>query len=135
MQPIMMSNAHDIYRKQGVMTASPVELIVMLYDGLKKNLLLAQKKMKNGDSIEATHKHLIRAQDIVSELISSLDMNIEMSENLLSLYEFILYSIGEVNLKKDPELLDPLIVIVQQLKEAWEEISSTNKGSIALTED
>lgn len=132
MQPMRISTPQDTYLKQGILTANPAELVVMLYDGIKKNLLLAKRAMLKEASPSVTHEYMMKAQAIVGELINSLNMDVEMSRNLLSIYDYMLYSMTVINTKKDPELVDPLVEIVQTLKDAWEEIGSGCKGTLSL---
>lgn len=136
MQQSVMINARpqDAYRRQDVLTANSVDLIVMLYDALKKNLVLGRRKIEKNDA-SAAHKHLMKAQEIISALVNSLDMNYEISEDLLSIYEFILRNIEYANIHKDAEPLEPLVEIVGTLRSAWYEISVANKGSILLGEE
>jgi flagellar protein FliS len=127
------SRPQDAYRQQDILTANPIDVIVMLYDALKKNIILGQKKIAKGD-IQGSHNHLIKAQQIVTELVNSLDMSIEMSETLLALYTFMLKSLEEANMKKDAEPLDAVREMVEELREAWNEISVLNKGNLYLKE-
>ena len=124
----------DAYRRQDVLTASSVDLIVMLYDALKKNLILGRRGIDKKD-VQLTHKHLMKAQDIVSALISSLDMNYQISEELLSLYEFIIRNTADANIRKDAALLEPIIEMVDTLRSAWVEISMSTKGTMHLREE
>jgi len=132
---MVMINARpqDAYRKQDIMTASSVDLIIMLYDALKKNITLGRRSMARKD-VESSHKYLIKAQEIVSELINCLDMSYQISEELLSIYEFILRNVEEANIHKEETPLTPVLEIIDSLREAWKEISATNKGSIYLQE-
>ena len=128
------SRPQDAYRKQDIMTASAVDLIIMLYDALKKNIILGKRGILKND-VDSAHKHLIKAQEIVAALINSLDMNYQISEELLALYEFLLRSMGEANMRKDAEMLEPLTEIVDELRSAWNEIRMTNRGSAYLSEE
>ena len=123
----------DAYRKQDIMTASSVDLIIMLYDALKKNIILGRRGMVKKD-VEGSHKSLIKAQEIVSELINCLDMSYQISEELLAIYEFILRNVEEANIRKDEAPLIPVLEIIDSLRDAWKEISATNKGSMYLHE-
>ena len=127
------SRPQDAYRRQDVMTANSVDLIVMLYDALKKNIILGRKGIVKQDA-HAAHSHLMKAQDIIEELVNSLDMNYQIAEDLLSLYEFALINIAEANLRKNPDLLGPVIEIIDDLRSAWYEISLSNKGNLYLGE-
>ena len=136
MQQMVMINSRpqDAYRRQDVMTAGPVDLIVMLYDGLKKNIVLGKRGILKKD-VPGAHKHLMKAQMIVTELINSLDMNYQISDELLELYEFALKGLADANLHKDAEPLDPIIEMVDSIREAWKEISNMNRGQIQLNEE
>lgn len=130
-QQLVMKNPCDAYLKQRVMTASPMELILMLYDALKKNLLLAEKSLQKGE-FEAAHNKLIRGQEIVCELLNSLDMNYELSENLMDVYEFLLHSMALINTNKKAEDIPGLVEIVESLREAWQEVADKTKGAVSL---
>lgn len=136
MQQMVTINLHpqDAYRQQDVLTASPVDLIVMLYDALKKNIVLGRKGIVKKDA-QAAHKYLMKAQEILTELLNSLDMNYEIAEELLSIYEFLLRNLEDANLRKDPEPLEAAIEIVDTLRSAWHEISVSNKGSLYTSEE
>jgi len=136
MQQMIMINSHphDIYRKQDVMTASSVDLIVMLYDALKKNIVLGRRGIEKKDVMGA-HKHLMKAQEIIAELISSLDMNYRISEELLSIYDFMLSSVRDANIHKDAKPIEPLIGMVDSLRSAWSEIGMANKGTMPWREE
>ncbi len=133
MHQVMINNAQDVYRRQTVMTASPAELIVMLYDALKKNMLMASRAIDRGDASGA-HDRLMKAQAIVGELMSSLDMRVPLSEDLYSIYDYMLFAMGEINLKKDKTLVAPLVEMIDDLKSAWQFVSESQYGSLALEE-
>ena len=136
MQQMVMINTHpqDAYRRQDVLTAGPVDLIVMLYDALKKNIVLGKRGIAKND-IPGAHKYLIKAQLILTELINSLDMNYQISEELLDLYEFALKSIADANMHKDTEPLEPIIEMVDSIRDAWKEVSTMNRGTIQMGEE
>ena len=135
MQQTVMINSHpqDAYRRQDVLTASSVDLIVMLYDALKKNVVMGRRGIVT-KNIPLAHKHLMKAQDIVTELINCLDMDYQISEELLSIYEFMLTSLGDANIHKDGSLLGPVAEMVDSLRSAWHEISVSSKGSLYMSE-
>jgi len=136
MQQMVMINTRpqDAYKKQDVLTASPIDLVVMLYDALKRNILMGKRGITN-KNVPVAHKHLMKAQMILTELINSLDMNYQISEELLDLYEFALKSIADANMHKDIEPLDPVIEMVDSIREAWKEISNSSRGTMQLGEE
>jgi flagellar protein FliS len=123
----------EAYRRQDIMTASSVDLVIMLYDALKKNIILGRRGIQKKD-VQSAHKHLIKAQEIISELINCLDMNYQISEELLSIYEFMLRNTVDANLNKDESSLAPVIDMIESLREAWKEISASNRGSMYMQE-
>jgi flagellar protein FliS len=123
----MSSNPQDLYRRQRILTASPVELIVLLYEGLKKDIILAGRAVANND-IPRAHENFIKAQAIVSELMNCLDMSAQISEELMRLYEFLLEELVEANMKKDTSKLPDLVEIVEELRSAWAELAEQQKG-------
>ena len=136
MQQMLSLNTRpqDAYKRQDVLTASPIDLIVMLYDALRRNIIMGKRGITN-KNVPMAHKHLMKAQMILTELINSLDMSYEISTELLDLYEFALKSIADANMHKDIEPLDPIVEMVDSIKEAWLEVSKTSRGTMALGEN
>lgn len=133
-QMLINARPQDAYRRQDVLTASPIDLIVMLYDALKRNILLGKRGIAN-NNIPLAHKHLIKAQLILTELINSLDMTYDISKELFALYEFALKSVADANMHKDVAPLAPVIDMVDSIKEAWQEVSRANRGTMSLGVD
>jgi flagellar protein FliS len=131
---MLNTRPQDVYRRQDVLTAGPVDLIIMLYDALKKNIILGKRGITKND-VPSAHKHLIKAQMILTELINSLDMNYQISAELLDLYQFALTSLTNANMRKDTEPLDPVIEMVDSIREAWKEIGQMNRGTMQLGEE
>ena len=98
-QQVMLTNAQEVYRQQKILTASPMELILMLYDGIRKDLLQAQIAIEK-KNMQMAHDKLINAQDIVIELINSLDFKYSISNELLSIYEFLQKLLQDINVKR-----------------------------------
>ena len=71
------------------------------------------------DLYEETNRSLQKAQDIVMELIDSLDMKYEISAELLRIYEFVHYRMVRINLSKDSKTADALIAIMEGLRDSW----------------
>lgn len=134
MQPLKMTNPQEEYRRQGILTASPAELIAMLFDGLRKNLLLGKRAIEKKNAALA-HEKLVKAQDIVTELINSLDMNYDMAGEMLEIYTFLLKEISEINISKDASRIPPVADIAETFRDTWKEISSGNAGTMQLSEE
>jgi flagellar protein FliS len=133
MDQLVMTNPCETYRKQGVLTASPIELVVMLYDALRKNMVLAQRAIGKNDPSSA-HNSLMKSQAIIVELLNSLDMSYALSEDLADIYDFILRHLQEANMRKDAALIGEALELVEELRSAWKEICEAQRGA-RLTED
>lgn len=120
------NNLRQEYLKQSVMTASPAELIVMLFESCIKNLKLAEICLSDKKDIERSNEHFIKAQKIIMELVNCLDTSFEISKDLLSIYDFLLYSIRVMNIKKDLSQLPGVLEILDSLRNTWEQIARPN---------
>jgi flagellar protein FliS len=125
--------AHDpvgAYKEIQIKTANQIRLIVMLYDGAIRHVNLAIDAFAEGHRrYDAINAHIIAAQDILSELMASLDFEKGgvLAKNLFSLYSFMNRRLLDGNLKKDPAPLAEVKKMLGDLREAWDEIS-TRKG-------
>jgi flagellar secretion chaperone FliS len=100
------------------MTASPEELVLMLYNGIIRFVNEAKQAIDD-KNIERAHNSITRAQDIVLELMSTLDMQYDISKNLYSIYDYISRRLIEANLKKDKVALDEVESLISDLKDTW----------------
>lgn len=115
------SNAYAIYQQNNVLTASRGKLLLMLYDGAIKFLRFAKASIDE-KNVENANKYLCKAQDIVSELMVTLDMNYEISKSLFSLYDYMKYRLVEANIYKDKEMIDEVLNMLVELRETWQQI-------------
>lgn len=118
------------YRKQSILTARPQELVLMLYDHCLKHLVLARTDMENHQVLQARN-HLIKAQDIVTELIHGLDFKYALSEQLYQLYEYINHELMMANVDQDKTRLDLIEPLLRELRETWQQAtrSLSHEGS------
>ena len=98
------------YRQSQVETASPAQLVVMLYDGAIRFLTVAREKMASGE-IEARHANLLKAQKIVAELLSSLNLKEggEVAENLQRVYTYMHGELVDANVNDRLEPIDDVL--------------------------
>lgn len=126
------ANLRQEYLKQSVMTASPAELIVMLFDACIKNLKLAAICLEDNKDYSGSHTHFVKTQEIIMELVNCLDSSVDLSTQLLDIYEFLLRTIREMNIKKDLSLLPDVIEILSSMRDTWQSIS---KASYSVTSE
>ncbi len=112
------ANAYDQYRKIAVLTARPEKLLLMLYDGLVIDLIKAKQAIGQHDPATA-HTYLIKGQDILTELIRTLNMKYEISTNLYQLYDYLRQRLIRANVKKDAAIIEEVLKIVTGLRATW----------------
>jgi len=124
-----MNNPYQQYQQQSVMTASPGELVVMLYNGCIRFIKQAIECINSKD-LMAAHNAIIRAQDIIVEFMSTLDMKYEISHNLLALYDYLHRRLVEANIKKDTAILEEVLTFVTELRDTWAEAVKITRKQI-----
>jgi len=123
------NQALSAYRETRVRTASQGTLIIMLYDEAIKQLggsisLLDDNFAKETSRIEKVSNGILKSQEIITELMASLDMEAggEISKNLFALYTYFNERLVEGNMKKSAEPLAFVKDMMEQLREAWVEV-------------
>ena len=116
MNPYARPNA---YREASIMTASPEQLVVMLYDGAGRFLRQAEGSMIEGSWLQASEK-LSRAEAIIDELLATLDMDAgDIAERLQAIYVFCKTRLIEARLERDPGRVDQVARLLAELRDAW----------------
>ena len=116
----MTYGALNQYKQSAVLTATPEELTLMLYDGGIKFMNIAKYNMEQ-DRLENAHVALIRAQDIVLELMTTLNMEYEVSNNFEELYQFVMDSLVLANIDKDIKPIEEALDIFTDMRDTWKE--------------
>ncbi len=116
--------APQAYKQSSIMTASPEQLVVMLYDGARRFLTQAAFAMRERQ-VGRAGERLQRAEAIVHELLSTLDMSQgEVAERLQAIYVFCLRLLSEARLEQDAAKVEQVIELLAELREAWAEIAA-----------
>ncbi len=108
------------YKRTTVETAPPGQLLLMLYNGCIKNIENAQRAISEKNPGQA-HEHIVKAQDIVIELMATLNMDYDISQRLLSVYDYIYNQMVEANIRKDLELLEEIQGFLSDLRDTWQD--------------
>ena len=115
------TNAYNAYKQNSVTTASPGELTLMLYNGCLKFLAKAKVAM-NEKNISEKNFNLQKAQAIISELMSTLNMDYPISKQMLSLYKYMNRRLVEANIKNDVAIIDEIEGLVTEFRDTWKEV-------------
>lgn len=123
----LAQNPYARYKEQAISTATPEKLIIMLFDGAIKFSGQARKAIEEKD-IPKANEFLIRCQDIVSELMNSLNMDFEISRQIYSIYEYINYNFLQANIHKDVKYLDEADHYLKEMRATWIEAAKLAKN-------
>lgn len=115
-----MQNALNTYQSNAVTTATPGELTLKLYNGAIKFIKQAKVSIEEKDFAKA-HEFNIRVQDIIGELIITMNRDIPISTQLLTMYDYLLHRLVEANLKKEIAALDEVEDFLVQFRDTWKE--------------
>ena len=130
----MHGNGTGAYQRTGVLTADPRRLVLMCYEEAIRNLKIAKAKYISRD-YEEKARALIKAQDFICELNSALDFKKggEVASNLRALYNYMMLSLTEADLKRDLGGIDHIIWMLVELKSAWEDILVNGNSTKDIT--
>lgn len=117
----MSMKAYQTYRNNAVTTASGGELTLMLYNGCRKFIQQAIIDMKE-NNYEAKNKNIQKAQDIIQELLITLDPKVEISKQISPLYEFMLVHLRDANIQNDPKKLEEVLELVTEFRNTWKQV-------------
>ncbi|WP_374721184.1 flagellar export chaperone FliS [Peribacillus tepidiphilus] len=121
-----IGNPYQAYKQNSVTTASPGELTLMLYNGCIKFINQAKKAIESGD-IESRNTNIQKAQSIVQELMVTLNMDIEVSHQMMQLYDYLNRRLVEANIKHDMSILEEVEEFVIEFRDIWREVIQINR--------
>ncbi len=134
-----MSNINPLnaYRETNIKTASQGKLVIMLYEEAIRQMEIAIRGL-NSDvpRIDTISNSIIKAQDIITELMVSLDFEKggEIADNIYGLYVFFNRQLMQANVKKSVDLITPIMDMMKELKQAWEQaFQKAGQGSAGLS--
>ena len=116
----------DQYTRNRILTASPAELTLMLYDGAIKFCNIALIGIEEGDVLKA-HTNIMKAEKIIEELRATLNHKYPVAEDFENIYAVIYDRLVRANIKKDPELLKDGLEYLREIRDVWKEVMKTAK--------
>lgn len=114
------------YKEQSILTATPGQLVVMLYDGCLRFLHQAAYAMREDDMAVAGNR-LSRAEAIIDELLTTLDLEQGgvIASRLQGIYVFCNKQLLEARTSRDPELVETVSGLLAELRESWVQVAAT----------
>lgn len=116
-----MNKPHQAYQNNAVNTATGAELTLMLYNGCIKFIKQAKKDMA-ANHIENKNTHIQKAQNIIRELMFTLDPEVEISKQFAPLYEFMLNRLTEANIQNSEAALDEVLDLAIEFRDTWKQV-------------
>ncbi len=125
-----MNAQMDQYTKNRILTASPAELTLMLYDGAIKFCNIAIIGIEQGN-IQKAHDNIMKVQRIVEEFQITLNFNYAIANDYNTIYNYLIKRLREANVKKDKEIVEEVCGHLRTLRDAWKEIMKKPHGATA----
>ncbi|MCR5716571.1 MAG: flagellar export chaperone FliS [Lachnospiraceae bacterium] len=114
------------YTTSKILTASPAELTLMLYDGAIKFCNIAQMAIEKKDMAKA-HTYIVKVERIIDEFRQTLDPKYEVSKEFERIYSYLSTRLIEANVHKDAEILEEVKGHLKTTRETWKKIMEINK--------
>lgn len=119
------NNAYMQYNNNKVLTASPAELTLMLYEGAIKFCNIAIMGIEQND-IQKAHDNIMKTQRIIEEFQITLNHDYAVSEDFDRIYNYLLRRLREANMKKDKEILEEVLEHLRSMRDTWKQVMKTS---------
>lgn len=126
-----VQNGYAQYNNNQVLTASPAELTLMLYNGAIKFCNVAIAAIEKND-IGKAHTNIVKAEKVVEYLRATLDMKYPVAQDFDNVYAYLDRRLVEANVKKDTEILEEICEHLRSMRDTWKEVMRLNKEKGAV---
>ena len=114
-------NIAQQYNRNKILTASPAELTLMLYEGAIKFCNIALMAIEKHE-LEKAHINIKKAEDIIIEFKVTLNHKYQVAEDFEKIYDYIYSLLVEANISKDPEILNQALEQIRGMRDTWKEV-------------
>ena len=121
-----MPTGYSAYQNNKVMTASPAELTLMLYEGAIKFCNIAIMAIEQND-VPKAHTNITKVEAIIEEFRSTLDFKYPVAKDFDEVYKYLYDRLVEANLKKDKEILEEVLKHLRTMRDTWKEVMKQGK--------
>lgn len=115
------NQAYAEYNRNKVLTASPAEITLLLYEGAIKFCNIAIIGLEQND-MEKVHNNIIKVENIIEEFQATLNHKYPVAEDFDKIYKYIYNLLVEANIKKDKELLEQALTELRGMRDTWKEV-------------
>ena len=121
-----LPDAYAAYNRNKVLTASPAELTLMLYEGAIKFCNIAIVGIENKD-IEKAHTNIIKTEKIIEEFLRSLDEKYPVYKEFENVYVYLMRRLREANAYKDKEILEEVLTHLRSIRDTWKDVMNQSR--------
>lgn len=118
---MIANQGYAAYANNKIMTASPAELTLMLYEGAIKFCNIAVVAIEKKD-IQKAHDNIMKTQLIIEEFQATLDHRYEVAKDFDNVYSYLMTRLKEANVKKDAEILEEVLIHLRTMRDTWKEV-------------
>lgn len=121
-----VQNPYAQYQNNKIMTASPAELTLMLYEGAIKFCNIGIAAIEEGN-IPKAHTNIVKVQKIIDYLRETLDMKYPVAKDFENIYVYLSRRLVEANIKKEKAILEEVNTHLRSVRDNWKEVMRINK--------
>lgn len=124
---MLQKQGYATYANNKITTASPADLVLMLYEGAIKFCNIAIVAIENND-IQKAHDNIIKVERIIEEFQISLDHRYATAKDFDEVYKYLSQRLLEANIKKDKEILEEVLKHLRTMRDTWKEVMRLTKN-------
>lgn len=109
------------YEKSKILTASPAELTLMLYEGASKFANIAVMAIEKGD-VEKAHNNIRKVERIIEEFQATLNHKYPVAKDFDEVYKYLQQRLLEANIKKDKEIMEEVLRHLRTMRDTWKDV-------------
>ncbi len=122
---VMTGNPYAQYNQNKILTASPAELTLMLYEGAIKFCNIAIMGIEQND-VQKAHNNIMKVQKIIEEFQITLNFKYEIANDFNNVYNYIMKRLREANMTKDKAILEEVLDHLHPMRDTWKEVMRLN---------
>ena len=123
---MLANQGYAAYANNKIMTASPAELTLMLYEGAIKFANLAIAGIEEKD-IQKAHTNIMKVERIIEEFQATLNHKYPVAKDFDNVYNYLLIRLKEANIKKDKEIMEEVLKHLRTMRDTWKEVMRTGR--------
>lgn len=121
---MLTNQGYAAYANNKIMTASPAELTLMLYEGVIKFCNIAIVAVEEND-VQKAHNNIMKVERIIEEFQATLNHKYPVAKDFDEVYTYLLMRLKEANMKKDKEILEEVLKHLRTMRDTWKEVMRT----------